>query len=142
MIEVTSALPIQIVNFIVLILLMNLVLYRPVRKILKERKNKVQGLEEAIESSQRDVAESEEVFKGKMSGARKRGGQEKEAMEQAGQAEERRIIDEINEKARADLDAVRAQIARDAEQAKRKLEGEIKGFSVAIAEKILGRAVS
>ncbi|MCK4728593.1 MAG: ATPase, partial [Desulfobacterales bacterium] len=68
--------------------------------------------------------------------------QEKEALKQAGQEEEKRVVDEINRKAQAELEAVCAQIAKDAEDARRGLEKEIGIFSGTIAEKILGRAVS
>jgi F-type H+-transporting ATPase subunit b len=77
-----------------------------------------------------------------MGDAKMKGHQEKEALKQAGQEEEKRLVAEINQKAQAELETVRAQIAKDAESARGQLKGEIKAFSAAIAEKILGRAVS
>lgn len=133
---------IQIVNFIVLILILNAILYKPIRKILLERRAKIDGLEQAIESSRQEASDRDQALKIKMSDAKMKGHQEKEALKEAALAEQRRMLDEINEKAQQDLQAVRAQIAKDAEQARKALQGEIQGFSAAIAEKILGRAVS
>jgi len=142
MISVDYSIFVQMANFIALIFIMNAILYKPIRKILIERKKKIQGYKEGIEGLQRDASESEQSFQAKISEARGQGVQEKEALKQTGQEEEKRLISEINQKAQAELEAVRAQIAKDAEDARRGLEKEIKVFSAAIAEKILGRAVS
>ncbi|NVM20756.1 MAG: ATP synthase F0 subunit B [Desulfobacterales bacterium] len=132
---------VQMANFIFLIFVLNAILYKPIRKILIERKKKIQGLEESIDGAQRNAAESEQTFQTKIGEAKTKGFQEKDALKQAGQEEEKRLIDEINQKAQADLEAVRAQIAKDAADAAQRLKGEIEAFSAAIAEKILGRAV-
>jgi len=142
MISVDYSIFVQMANFIALIFIMNAILYKPIRKILIERKKKIQGYKEGIEGLQRDASETDETFQAKISEARQQGVQEKEALKQTGQEEEKRLISEINQKAQAELEAVRAQIAKDAEDARRGLEKEIKVFSAAIAEKILGRAVS
>jgi F-type H+-transporting ATPase subunit b len=132
----------QMANFIILIFILNLVLYRPIRNILTERKKKIQGEQEAIEGARQRAQEAQDSFKVKMGDAKMKGHQEKEGLKQAAQEEEKRLLEEVSQKARADLEAVRAQIAKDAEEAKGKLKGEIEAFSGAIAEKILGRAVS
>jgi len=142
MISVDFTLFIQMANFILLIFVLNAILYKPIRKILIERKRKIHGYEEGIETLQRDASESEQSFQAKISEARQQGVQEKEALKQTGQEEEKRLIDEINQKAQAELEAVGVQIAKDAEDARRGLEKEIGTFSGTIAEKILGRAVS
>ena len=142
MISVDFTLFIQMANFILLIFVLNAILYKPIRKILIERKRKIHGYEEGIETLQRDASESEQSFQAKISEARQQGVQEKEALKQTGQEEEKRLIDEINQKAQAELETVRVQIAKDAEDARRGLEKEIGTFSGTIAEKILGRAVS
>lgn len=133
---------IQMANFIVLIIILNAVCYRPIRKMLIERKKKIHGFEESIQGLQGDAAESDQTFQTKIGEAKAKGFQEKETLKQAGQEEEKQLIGEINEKAQADLEAVRAQIAKDAEDARRGLKAETGAFSAAIAEKILGRAVS
>jgi F-type H+-transporting ATPase subunit b len=142
MISVDYTFFIQMANFIALIFILNAILYKPIRKILIERKKKIQGYEEGIEGLQRDASEKEETFQAKIGEAKTKGFQEKEALKQTGQEEEKQLISEINQKAQAELEAVRGQIAKDAEVARRGLQRDIKVFSAAIAKKILGRAVS
>jgi F-type H+-transporting ATPase subunit b len=132
---------VQMANFILLIFILNAVLYKPIRKILLERKKKIAGMEQAVASAQEGAAESQQAFKVKMSEAKMKGHQEKEALKEAARAEERKLVAEISEMAAKDLEAVRAQIAKQAQEAKKKLQGEIETFSASIAEKILGRAV-
>lgn len=131
----------QMGNFILLIFVLNAILYKPIRQILIERKKKIQGYKEGIETLQQDASESEKSFQANISEARQQGVREKEALKQTGQEEEKQITDEINRKAQAELEAVRAQIVKDAENARRGLEKEIEVFSGTIVEKILGRAV-
>jgi len=132
---------VQMANFILLIFILNAVLYKPIRKILLERKKKINGLQQAVASAEEGAAESQGAFKVKMGEAKMKGHQEKEALKETARAEERRLLAEINEKAAKDLEAVRAQVAKEAQDAKVKLKGEIEAFSASIAEKILGRAV-
>jgi F-type H+-transporting ATPase subunit b len=132
---------VQMANFILLIFILNAVLYKPVRKILLERKKKIEGMEQAVASAEEGATESQQAFKVKMGDAKMKGHQEKEALTEAARAEERKLLDEINEQAAKDLEAVRAQVAKEAQDAKGKLQGEVEGFSASIAEKILGRAV-
>jgi F-type H+-transporting ATPase subunit b len=123
MIDVGGFLFVQMANFILLILILNAILYKPIRNILIERKKKIQGAEQAIEALQGGAAESEQTFQAKVGEAKTKGFQEKEALQQAGQEEEKRLINEL-------------------EAARAKLKGEVETFSAAIAQKILGRAVS
>ncbi len=63
-------------------------------------------------------------------------------MKQSGLEEEKQLISEMNKKAQAELEAVRSQIVKDAQDARQALKKDVKAFSGAIAQKILGRAVS
>ena len=142
MISVDFTLFIQMANFILLVLILNIFLYKPIRKILIERKKKIQGYEEDIESVLKDASESEQAFQAKISEARHQGVEKKEALKQTGLEEEKQLISEMNKKAQAELEAVRSQIVKDSQDARQALKKDVKAFSGAIAQKILGRAVS
>ena len=133
---------VQIVNFIVLIMILNAVLYKPIRKILIERQKTVNQFEKDIDTLQEGAAENDQTFQSTISEAKAKGLSEKEAMKEAGEEEEKRLINELQEKAQADLETVRTQIAQDAGAAREKLKAQAEAFSVSIAEKILGRSVS
>ena len=132
---------IQIVNFLFAIWVLNVLLYKPIRKILTQRKEKVSGLELAIETSNNDVREKDDAFAAGIREARTKGFQEKDALLQQAADEEKSILDDINRKAQAELTQIRDQIKKDAEVARKSLQSEIDDFANQISQKILGRAV-
>ena len=133
---------IQIANFLVLIWVLNLVLFKPIRSVLIRRREKVAGLEQSADTATKDLQEKEEAYAKGIKEARTRGLKEKEMLIDQAAEEERQIIAKINERAQADLSEVRNEIAKDEEAAKKTLVKEIDGFASAIGEKILGRAIS
>jgi len=141
MVNVDVSLFIQIVNFIVLIWVLNLVLYKPIRKILIQRKEKVLALQQGAETSLEEARAREAAFDQGIKAARARGLKEKDSFLQEAGEEEKRIVGEINAKAQAELAAVREKISRDAEAVRATLQGEVEGFAKAIGQKILGRAI-
>ena len=132
---------IQIVNFVFLIWVLNILLYRPIRKILAQRKEKIDGLELSIETSDKDALEKDEAFSAGIKEARTRGFKEKEALMQQAMDEEKKIIADINSKAQAELAETRNKIKSEADAARESLQKEVDNFADQICQKILGRAV-
>ncbi len=141
MINVDSSLFIQIGNFLLLIWVLNMILYRPIRKILLERKERVAGLEKSIDTFSRDAAERDGRYQEGIRSARAQGMKEKEAMVQAAETEEKAIIARINEKAQADLAKMKEKVAKEAEAVRKELLQQVDMFANEIGKKILGRAV-
>ena len=92
----------QIVNFLVLIWIMNMVLYKPIRKILLDRKEKVTGLQSDIDGSAEQV-KSKKTPTPTASASPAAGQKQKEALMEAAAQEEKVIIGKINESAQAEL---------------------------------------
>lgn len=132
---------VQIVNFLIIIWALNVILYKPIRKILIQRKEKISSLEQNIEKLNQDAQESDDAFVSGIKTARGKGLLEKEALIKEATEEERKIIEEINQKAQANLAEIREKIAKDAEGVRSALQKEVDTFANAISEKILGRAV-
>jgi F-type H+-transporting ATPase subunit b len=136
-----SSVWIQVVNFLVLIWALNTVLYKPIRKIVAERSQTVDGLGQTIDECHRDSLEKEKAYAVGIKAAREKGLKEKEGLLQEAAEEEKEILQEINEKAQAELAAVRSKVAEEAQAVRAELEKEVDVFSKAIGEKILGRAI-
>jgi len=141
MISVDSSLFIQIANFLILIFAMNIVLYRPIRNMLAQRKEKISGLEETIDSCAQQLKESNEAYAAGIKEARNNGLKEKEKLIQAAEAQEKELIQQINEKAQAELAKIREKVAKDAEEVRKTLLQDVDKFANDIGEKILGRAI-
>ena len=140
---VSISLPIlllQIANFLFLLFVLNLVLYKPIRGILKQRKEKFQGLQESVAATGRQAEEQDKAFTEGIRLARAKGQKEKETLVQAASDEESAIVAKINAKAKEDLAEVKAKIKKEMDTVKSALEKEVDAFADAITEKILGRA--
>ena len=132
---------IQAANFIVLVFILNIVLYRPIRNILIQRKEKIGGLEQTVENAIGDLAEKEATYASGIREARKKGLQEKDALVNAATEEEKAIIDRINAEALAELITVKEKVAKEVDMARDALLREVDSFANDIGAKILGRAV-
>ncbi len=140
MVSVDYSVIVQIINFILLVWLMNIVLYKPIRSILAQRKRNISAFEQGIRSSEESVIEKEEAFTSGIREARAKGLLIKDTLLDEASSEERRVIDEISKKAQANLAEVREKIAADASVVKESLQKEVDVFATQISEKILGRA--
>jgi F-type H+-transporting ATPase subunit b len=141
MINVDGSVFIQIANFIFLIWVMNMILYKPIRKALLQRKEKVSDLEQRIADFSAQAQEKEDALAFGIKEARANGLKEKQALIQSGSEEEKIVIESINKKAQAALVESREKIAKDAESVRISLQKELDTFVNAIGQKILGRAV-
>lgn len=141
MVSLDYSLGIQIVNFLVLILVLNLLLYKPILGIIEKRNRK-------LEDSQAEIGRLQETVEQKMAAY-----EEKLRLAKAGAVERKtEIIRQGAEEAKAILDAVRGEIPGMMQQFQSRIDGEIgeakrilthqsRKLSVEIAEKVLGRSL-
>ncbi len=132
---------VQIANFLFLIWILNLVLYKPIRNVLIQRKEKINGLEKTIKSSNKDVDEKDEAFSSGIKSARAKGLTEKNDLISEAVEQEKQIVEKINNKIQANMSEVREKIAKDAKGVQAVLQEEVDSFADAICNKILGRDV-
>lgn len=137
-----KALIISIINFLAIIYLLNIFLYRPIRQILLKRKEMFDGLDRNIKTSLADADEKDLAYGVGLKEARARGLKEKEAFLKAAAEEEKNILDQINRKNQENLAEIQTKIAKDVNAAKVSLLEEVDVFAESISRKILGRAVS
>ena len=141
MLNIDGTLILQIANFLVLLVVMNIILYKPIRGILAKREEEMTSRQKAIDDYQGRVRDNEEAIDSGMVSARKEGYQEKEALKAQGQEEEKGVLQEAGAAVERKLTAAKKEIDTKLVAAREALEGEISGFSDELAEKILGRSV-
>ena len=141
MINVDGSVFIQIANFIFLIWVMNMILYKPIRKALLQRKERVSVLERSIFDFNTQTLEKGNTFASGIKEARANGLKKKQALIQSGSEEEKNVLENINKKAQAEIVMSREKIAKDAEFVRISLQKELDTFVSAIGQKILGRAI-
>lgn len=141
MLDINITLFIQIANFLILLYILNLVLYRPIRNILKKRKQTVDDFSDRIEELNGGVQKALEKFQREIQEARKKGRQRVESMKEEGFGEEKSMLEDARKEAESLIESVRKRVEKEIGQAREQLRGQIRVFSLQLAEKILGRSV-
>ena len=140
-IDITASLWFQIANFLVLIFLLNVVLYKPIRGILAERKAKFAQMAGEIAATQEGAAAKGEKLEADRALARKDGAQLREELKTEGRGKERELINAATAEMEQTVTKLRAQIADEIGQARNQLKAEVQTFGQELAQKILGRSI-
>ncbi len=131
----------QIINFVILVVLLRAVAYKPVVNMLKAREDRIK---ESLDKADADAAEADKLladYKKKLAAANikaediirnaeKRASEEREAA----RAETKREIEQMKK-------AAEAEIQRDRERAVAQLRGEVVALSMAAAGKIISKNI-
>ncbi|GAB4164870.1 MAG: F0F1 ATP synthase subunit B [Geothermobacteraceae bacterium] len=142
MISIDLTLVIQFINFIILMVLLNLILFRPLRRILQERRETIEGGKARAEELETAIEEKLARYEEQLQEARVKGGQERAALRQAAQEEEARILAAAHEEASGNLKKIKDQVANEAEAARQALRAESEAIASQIASRVLGRSLS
>jgi len=124
-----------------LIVVMNAVLYKPIRSILIEREKKVASLETDIETFEKNSQLRIEEFDKKLADARKAAQSEFETVKSEAQAETNQKLAGVRKEADAEKADHLSQIEKQFVSAQDELKGQIDSFAGDMAGRILGRAV-
>lgn len=141
MITIDLTMPIQIINILLLIVILNAVLFRPVRTIIIERQKKISGLDGDVVNFNKNAKLRLDEFDQKIKEARSKAKAEFDAARgaaQAASAEKLTTLRKEMETAKADqLKQIQQQFAA----AQTELKGQINSFATEMASKVLGRAL-
>jgi F-type H+-transporting ATPase subunit b len=141
MINPDITLIIQMINFLILLFVLNLILFRPIRKIIKERNQIVEDFNNDIASLTDSAQESLGQFEQKIQEARKEGLNRVQGMKDEGEETEAELIAATTQEVQAKIEEARNKVASDIQEARTQLQTQVQAFSVAMTEKILGRNI-
>jgi F-type H+-transporting ATPase subunit b len=142
MIELDWTLFVQIINFLVLVFLLNMVLFRPIRRIIVARQARMTAYEEDIAG----LADNQQGILGEvdqqLAAARRDGLGLREKLRQEGSQEESSLLEQVKKEVDAEWTQVEAKIKKDVAQAREALRAQAQDFATALSAKILGRKLS
>jgi F-type H+-transporting ATPase subunit b len=132
----------QLANFLIIMLLLNIVIYRPVRAILKKRAEHNAMLRADIEENREAVSDSQDAVRAQQAETRAAGLGIWEEYKNKARAEELAKMKEANAANAAFLAQQRAELSAQIEMTGAKLDHEIEQFARDIAGKLLQRSLS
>lgn len=133
---------ISLANLLLLFLLIKKFLYKPVKKILAERKNEIEEQYLAAEAAEKAANESREKWESMLSGAESRAD---EIIREASDTAHRRVeklVSDAKEEAGGILRKAEADAALEIKRAEQEIKREIIEVSGALSEKLLGREIN
>jgi F-type H+-transporting ATPase subunit b len=141
MLEINNTLIIQIINFLVLLFLLNIILYKPIRKILGQRQEEMSASEGTIADLTDRSSRLNEELEQNTTAARKDGFKEKEDSKNEGRVEETKMVQNAVESVGEKVTKSREDTERNMAGLRQSLEKEVSLFSQELAEKVLGRSI-
>lgn len=141
MISIDWTILVQFLNFVILMAVLNLILYRPLRNMLQGRRETIDASHGKARDLEAQINEKMARYEEKLQAAKQKGNQEKVALRQAAAAEEAGLLGRAREDANERLQVVKQQVSEAAAVARKQLQGDAEGLAGEIASKILGRAL-
>ena len=141
MIDINISLFYQLANFLVLLIVLNILLFKPIRQIMRERE---QGISSALgdaKNAQERMRNLLDSYNASLAEAKQKAATAYNAGYQQGLDAQRDMIASERTKAGAMLDKARAEIAAASAAARADLGKEAERLSQDITAKLLGRAV-
>jgi len=142
LIELNWTFFVQVLNFLVLMFILNKILYKPILKVLDERDERIVG---GREKAKELISESDTIlnsYNGKLQVAKIEALGTKNTARKEASDEANVIIAEAREKAEGIISQVQQDMAREIERVKKELEPEVGIMAATIAQQILGRKVA
>ena len=141
MITIDITVVIQIINILILIVVMNAVLYKPVRTVLAKRKEQLTELTHSIETFKKNAELRKEEISRKLNDARSKAKEEIEKAKSTAQAATAESLVKVRQEATANKTVQLSEIHKQFTDAQQQLSGQIDSFASDMAAKILGRSI-
>jgi len=141
MIDINITLLWQLANFIVLLIVLNFILFKPIRQVMLERE---QGISSALgdsKAAQERMQAILERYNASLAEAKQKAATTYNTVYQQGLDAQRDMISAERDKATELLDKARKEIAAASAAARTDLKHEAERLSQEITSKLLGRAV-
>jgi F-type H+-transporting ATPase subunit b len=131
----------QIINFIILLVLLRVFLYRPVLTMLQQRRERIAESMRQADEVKQQLARAQQEYERTIQQARR----EAQAIVAEASEHGKRLIEDARQRAQAeaqaDLERARAQIRLETQQAIAQLRNEVADLAVLAAGRIVGRSL-
>ncbi len=141
MIDINVSMLVQLANFLVLLIALNFILFKPIRQIMQERDQTISGAFGDAKAAQERMQSLLDKYNASLAEAKQKAATSYNTIYQQGLDAQRDMISAERTKAGEMLDKARAEIAAASAAARADLRKEAERLSQDITSKLLGRAV-
>ena len=137
MLDLNVTLIFQLVNFLVAIYVLNILLIRPIRDIIKKRNGIMDGMAEEAESFEYQAAERLANYEAELARARQDAGLTREEGRAEGMVEQQKLVGDAQKSARDILAETRDSLQAQAAKTLDELRNQVSDFSARLAAKLI-----
>lgn len=137
MLDLNITILFQLVNFLIAVYVLNILLVRPIRAILQERKNTMDNLQGEADAFSREASERMAAYQAALTSARQEATQNREAARAAGLTEQQSIVAAAGQKAQAHIASAQENIKKEAAEALAALKKQVKVLAGKVATQVL-----
>ena len=138
MIDLNITLAIQIVNFIIALIVLNFVLVRPIRVVLKQRRDLVSGLLSETSKFNEESSWRLKKYESDLDAARSQASEQRETIKQQGIAFEANTLENAQNEAQSVLQKSRKDVEQEAGKAMLALRARVDLLAGKVVAKVLG----
>jgi F0F1-type ATP synthase membrane subunit b/b' len=140
MLDINWTFLVQLGFFLAFMLIVNLLLFRPMRLYLARRQRTIDNLKATAGGSESELAQLSSEYTRRIAAAREENLTCRSDVRKQALAEQRAAIDEAKRQAILTVDAAEDDLAKEVAAARAHLEREARALAAAISAKVLGRA--
>lgn len=137
MIEIDITLVVQFINFVITLVVLNIILVRPIREIIKKRAGVMADLVGETERFTQTADEKLKNYEAALDEARKAGTSERLRYKDEGQSEEKEIVTAASTQAQQQLAQARSEIESQSKTAMDTLKSQVDSLADKAVAKIL-----
>lgn len=141
MIELNATLIAQILNFLILVIILRAVAYKPVARLLEQRSQKIQGDLDKAENDRKEAESTLVQYRQKLSDANVKAQEIVEKAEKVARDEHDAAIEATKKEIEQMKKNAEEDIQRDRERIASQLRGEVVSLSLAAAGKLISKNI-
>ena len=137
MLDLNITMLFQLVNFFIAIYVLNILLIRPIRDIIKKRNGIMEGMIEESESFEHQASDRLANYEAELARARQDAGLNREAGRAEGAAEQQNLVGQAQRDAREIIADTRRALEKEAQATLAELRGKVSGLSASLADRLI-----
>ncbi len=132
---------IQMITFLALIYILNILLYKPILAIIERRKKKLEELENEIKLFNESVDKRAAEYEEKLKLAKANASELKKEIIKEGADQAKKTIDAVRNEIPLLMQEFQQKMDKEIQTARQTLDSQSRKLSLEIAQKVMGRAV-
>ena len=141
MVDLNITLLYQAANFLILMFVLNIILYKPLMKLMDDRQKRIDDANEQVRSLDATVEQKVADYEETLRRARAEAMEERDSVKATGTDAAKDILGKAREEVSEMIQGFKSKAAAEKEEARLLLKKQTRQIALEISEKVLGRGV-